>query len=136
MITLISLLNIVENKQNYNEEFEGYYLGHNSNTVIFGYLYPLYKLEFTRTESIFSYKDIKKISKKDFNPFRIPTINDIKLIRQNDIYKIVYKYLTCWVISKNEFFIYDFSHDQIIFSSRNHIYASNLLLICPIDILK
>lgn len=132
MISLFTLYNILEtDKHNYNEEFGGYYLGHNLNKVIFGYLYPLDKTQFAFTKN-FSLNEVKEINKYNNSLYHIPTLKEIHFIHNMNIYNTYYKYWNCWVLIKGKIVNYDFYAKRTESSNQNH----RVLLVRNIKILK
>jgi hypothetical protein len=132
MISLFTLYNILETgKYEYNEEFGGYYLAHNENKVVFGYIYPLDKTQFAFTKD-FSLNEVTEL-KKTFNGlYHIPTLEEIKFIHHKNIYDIYYKYWSCWVLVKTKIVNYDFYAKRTESSNQNH----RIILIRDVSILK
>lgn len=121
MITLVSLLDICENKRVFNEEYGGYYLGHGNNKVFFGYIHPLIKTPLmTKTDNTFfhlysafgtgfSYNGVLSFMNGDgykSSLFKIPTLEEINIMATS-----LFKYdtrLDCWIIVNNKLQMYDF----------------------------
>ena len=132
MISLFTLYNILEaDRHNYNEEFGGYYLGHNLNKVIFGYLYPLDKEQFVFTKN-FSLIEAKEINKSNDNLYHIPTLEEIHFIHNMNIYDTYYKYWSCWICNQGKIINYDFNSKRAEYSTHNH----RVMLVQNIKILK
>jgi hypothetical protein len=131
MITLFTLYNILENKYDYNEEFEGYYLGHTNNKVMFGYYYPLNLTSFLAS-SLIHHNNIKKII-NNITSHRIVSYKDIDIIEKNNVYELYYK---MWIKNKNkkiQLLRYTYTVSE---QYKNDLSGANLLLIRDVKILK
>lgn len=151
MITLFTLYTIIENRRKYNDDYGGYYLGHDETKVLFGFIYPLkprpltsFKLkskeviEITGLSSYnFTYNNVMCLTFDKKYPFRIPNLDDINFIKNSlSINRKIN--LRCWLknYDTQKLFIYDASYkgenlfDNVI-DERAHI-----LLIRYVDILK
>lgn len=132
MISLFTLYNILEStKHDYNENFGGYYLGHNLNKVIFGYLYPLDKNQLSFTNH-FPLNEAKEINKNNDTLYHIPTLKEISFIQNSNVYDSYYKYWNCWILNKGKFINYDFYTKHAEYSNQNH----RVILVRNIKILK
>jgi hypothetical protein len=127
MITLISLLDICENKRVFNEEYGGYYLGHDNNKVFFGYIYPLISsFLHTKTDNTlfhlysafgtgFSYNGvISFLNENEYKSslFKIPSLEEINIMATS-----LAKYdtrLDCWITNNNDLEMYNFGTKTFI----------------------
>jgi len=121
MITLVSLLDICENKRVFNEEYGGYYLGHDNNKVFFGYIHPLMRsILQTKTGNTwfhlysafgtgFSHNGVLSFMNEDeykSSLFKISTLEEINIMATS-----LSKYdtrLDCWITNNNDLEMYDF----------------------------
>jgi hypothetical protein len=118
MLTLISLLDICENRHTFNEEYKGYYLAHSSDFVYFGRFASIYDeriniLTHNYDSPVASYPKQRIIeynnrtSWSSKTAFNIPTIEDVDFLSDK-----LSKYnlpLKCWIKDGQTFRIYDFA---------------------------
>jgi hypothetical protein len=155
MISLITLLSITENIRKFNHEYGGYYLGHDTDKVAFGYTIPLKPEPFNISSNdspLFHisnsfatevyYNDVLEFIDANYESsnilFGIPSLDDAEFIANKlSKYQI---HLSSWIMhnsNRGVLAIYNFKKRNVLAMSPNHqMTRAPLLLMRYIDILK
>lgn len=151
MITLFTLYTIIENRQHYVDEFNGFYLGHDETKVMFGYIHPsksklLYIFKLRTLETIhlndrhsfkFTYNSLRFLTKSETILFKIPSLDDITFIK-NSLGPNRKINLSCWLknYDTQKLFIYESSYKGENLLDNVLEETAPILLIRYVDILK
>ena len=155
MISLITLLSITENIQQFNPNYDGYYLGHDDNKVAFGYNTPMKPNSFNETPLFyvnnlnateFYYNEVIEFidcnAKNSNRLFNIPSLDDAEFIATKTAKYNIDSSLSSWIMHKSNRGIlakYNFKKRSVFAASHNpfhQILTAPILMIRYVDILK